>query len=101
MSQEDPEFWTRARRARDKLVDQFLDHPDVTLVGIGNAPERGEETGEVVLRIHVRERWTKAKPEERVAFPEQVDGIPVVVVLGEYQLETETPAADEECNQSS
>jgi hypothetical protein len=101
MSQVDSEFWDRARRARDKLAAQFLDHPDVSLIDIGYAPERGEETEEVVLRIHVRERWVKAQPEERVAFPKQVDGIPVVVILGEYQLETDAPTADEECNQSS
>jgi hypothetical protein len=101
MSQEDSGFWTRVGRARDKLVDQFLNHSDVTLIGIGYAPERGEETKEVVLRIHVRERWMKAKPEERVAFPEEVDGIPVVVMLGEYQLETGVAAADEERDQSS
>jgi len=101
MSQEDSGFWNRARRARDKLADQFLDHPDVSLIDIGYAPERGEETEEIALRIHVRERWMKAKPEERVAFPKQVEGIPVVVMLGEYQLETDALAADEECNQSS
>ena len=101
MPQDNAEFWDRARRARDKLVDQFIDHPDVSLIDIGYAAERIEGTEQVVLRIHVRERWMKAKPEERVAFPEQVDGIPVAVMLGEYQLETDAPAADEERNQSS
>jgi len=96
MSQADSEFWSRARRARDKLVDQFINHPDVSLIDIGYAPERGETTEEIALRIHVREHWVKAKPEERVAFPKQVDGIPVVVMLGEYQLETDSPAADED-----
>ncbi|MFQ5473951.1 MAG: hypothetical protein ACE5FA_13865, partial [Dehalococcoidia bacterium] len=99
MSQEDSEFWARARLARDKLVDQVLDHPDVSLIDIGYAPERDEETEEIVLRIHVRERWMKAEPEERVAFPEDVDGIPVIVMLGDYRLETDAPAASEESNQ--
>jgi hypothetical protein len=93
MSQADSESWIRARRARDKLADQFLDHPDVSLIDIGYALERDERTEEVVLRIHVRERWMKAKPEERVTFPKQVDGVPVVVMLGEYRLETDAPAA--------
>ena len=95
MSQEDSEFWARARLARDKLVDQFLDHPDVSLIDIGYDPERDEETEGVVLRIHVRERWIKAKPEERVDFPEQLDVIPVIVMLGDYQLETNASAASE------
>ena len=101
MPQDNSEFGDRARGARDKLVDQFINHPDVSVIDISHAPERGEETEEVVLRIHVRERWVKAKPEERVAFPKQVDGIPVVVMLGEYRLEMDAPTADEECNQSS
>ena len=84
---QDEALWTRARRARDKLVDRYLGHPDVTLIGIGPAPEGGEESGQLVLRIHVRERWMNAKPEDRVAFPEQVDGIPVVVLPGEYRFE--------------
>ena len=98
MSQRDSEFWTRARRARDKLIDRFIDHPDVVGIDIGYAPDRGEETEELVLRIHVQEQWIKASPETRVAFPEQVDDIPVVVMLGEYRLNTDASAASEESN---
>jgi hypothetical protein len=88
MVQSDSEFWERARRALDKLVDQFLDHPDVSLIDVGYAPaEQGESSEEVVLRIHVGERWLKARPEERVVFPERVEGIPVVVIPGDYRLE--------------
>ena len=98
MSQDSPEFWKRARRAREKLVDQFIYHPDVNLIDIGYAPERTESTEEIVLRIHVRERWMKDIPEERVAFPEQVDGIPVVVMPGQFHLEKDSPAPSEESN---
>lgn len=96
MSPRDSEFWRKARRARDKLVDQFLNHPDVSLIDIGYAPKSGEETREIALRIHVRERWIKARPEERIAFPKQVDSIPVIVMLGDYELETDAPAAPKE-----
>ena len=82
MSQRDSEFWTRARRTRDKLIDQFIHHPDVIGIDIGYAPDRGEVADELVLRIHVQERWIKASPETRVAFPEQVEGISVVVMPG-------------------
>jgi hypothetical protein len=87
MSQRDSEFWTRARRARDKLIDRFIYHPDVIGIDIGYAPDRCEETVEFVLRIHARQHWIKAKPEERIAFPAQIDGIPVTVMLGDNQLE--------------
>lgn len=74
------------RRARDKLISQFLTHPDVTLIDIGYSKNRGPKTQSVTLRIHVRERWLKAKPEERVALPDHQDGIPVVVIGGEYRV---------------
>jgi hypothetical protein len=64
--------------------DRFFYHPDVSSIDIGCARERGEETEEIALRIHMRERRTEANPETRVAFPEQVEGIPVVVMPGEY-----------------
>jgi hypothetical protein len=86
MAPRDSGFWAEARRAQDKLVQQFLDHPDVTLIDIGYAGEENKPSQPIVLRIHVRDRWFKARPEERVAFPEQVNGIPVVVIPGEYRV---------------
>jgi hypothetical protein len=85
MSQKNPEFWSRARRARDKLVDQFLDHPDVSLIDIGYDPDReGEGNAErIVLRVHVRRPLTR----EEVGLPAQIDGIPVRVMVGDYRLE--------------
>lgn len=87
----DSRFLTRARDARDKLVDRFIHHPDVSNIDIGFPPQGEKSAEEIVLRIHVRERWTKAGPEKRVAFPKEVDGIPVIVMLGEYQLDTNAP----------
>ena len=88
MSRPRSELWARARRARDKMVDQFIDHPDVSLIGIGYAERSSAEPREIVVKIHVRDRWMKAKPEERVAFPEYVEGIRIVVVPGTYRLDT-------------
>jgi hypothetical protein len=98
MSREDSVLWDRARRAQAKLVDRFIHHPDVSLIDLGYASGHSEETTEIVLRIHVRERWMKADPEARVAFPDQVEGIPVVVIPGEYHLESDSRAASEEQN---
>ena len=99
MSQRDSEFWARARRAREKLVDRFIRHPDVIGIDIGFAPDRGEETEELVLRIHVRERWATADPATRVTFPEQEEAISVVVIPGKPpHLETDsTSSAEESC----
>jgi hypothetical protein len=90
MSHRNSEFWNKARRARDKLADQFLDQPDVSLIDIGYAPAaQAESSEEIVLRIHVRQSWLKAKPEERIAFPEELDGIRIFVMPGDYLLETD------------
>jgi hypothetical protein len=85
MSQKNSEFWNRARRARDKLVDQFLDHPDVSLIDIGYDPDRegGGNAERIVLRVHVRRPLTS----EEVGLPAQLDGIPVRVLVGDYRLE--------------
>jgi hypothetical protein len=85
MSEKNSEFWNRARRARDKLVDQFLDHPDVSLIDIGYDPDRegGGNAERIVLRVHVRRPLTR----EEVGLPAQIDGIPVRVMVGDYRLE--------------
>ena len=85
MSRENSEFWNRARRARDKLADQFLDHPDVSLIDIGYDPDRegGGNEERIVLRVHVRRPLTR----EQVGLPAQIDGIPVRVLVGDYRLE--------------
>lgn len=85
MSQRNSEFWTKARHARDQLIERYIHHPDVSSIDIGYAPEGGKGAEEIVLRIHVSERWMEAKADERVAFPEQVNGIPVVTMLGRYR----------------
>lgn len=87
MSRNESEFWTRARHARDELIAQFMSHPDVNLIDIGYAPDAGEGAEEIVLRIHVRERWMEACPDQRVAFPSKVAGIPVSVMHGDYRLD--------------
>ena len=88
MSQQDAEFWARARRARDKLADQFLTHPAVSLIDIGYDldPESGAPTGQIVLRVHVR-RSSAAQALALVPCPAEVDGIPVRVVAADYRLE--------------
>ena len=85
--QTDSESRTKLERARDKLVAKYIYHPDVTLIDIGYPLPVDQETKELVLRIHVRRRWMNSSPEQRTAFPEEVDGIPVIVMSGDYKLE--------------
>lgn len=85
MPQSDAAYWDSARRARDKLVNEYLQHPDVNLIDMGYPPESGGENQAVVLRIHVVEHWFRLPAEKRVAFPAEVDGFRVVVVPGTYK----------------
>lgn len=87
MSQRDSELWERARSARDKLVDKFLDHPDVRLIDIGMPLEEGDKEEEVALRIHVKERWFASAPSKRIAFPSEIGGFRVFIIRGDYELE--------------
>jgi hypothetical protein len=85
MSRTDPEFWARARRARDRLADQFLSHPEVSLIDIGYDldPEGIAATEYIVLRVHVR----RPSAAQALGLPEKVNGIPVHVVVADYKLE--------------
>ena len=85
--QTDSELRSKLERARDELVAKYIYHPDVTLIDIGYPLVDGQETKAFVLRIHVRSRWMKSSPEQRASFPEEVDGIPVIVISGDYKLE--------------
>jgi hypothetical protein len=73
------EGWARAQKVRDKLAAQLLDHPDVSLVDIG----LHEEQGVLAVRVHVRPD-SPSPPE----IPDEVDGVPVRVVAGDYYPES-------------
>jgi hypothetical protein len=83
----DPESRAKLERARDKLVAKYIYHPDVTLIDIGYPLADDQETKELVLRVHVRSQGMKSRPEQRTNFPEEMDGIPVIVMSGDYKLE--------------
>ena len=79
MSPADPAAWELARRARDKLLYQFMAHPEVILIDIGY----NREYGKIVLQVHLRRHIST----EIIGIPEEVDGIPVQVLVGDYDLE--------------
>jgi hypothetical protein len=85
MSSQSSEFWSKARRARDKLTEQFLRHPEVSLIDIGYDSEaENEETAQrIVLRVHVRRPLTR----EALGLPAAIEGLPVRVVVADYKPE--------------
>lgn len=84
------------QQAQAVLARQYLNHPDVTLIDIGSVMQQGQPTSQVAVRIHVRTQWQQQRPEERVRFPEQINGIPVVIMVGDYQVEADATNAEGE-----
>ncbi len=82
MKGRDPQAVEKARKAREALVRQLLPNPDISLIDIGYDPE---ESGSrrLVLRVHTR----RALDAPALGIPEEVDGIPVRVLAGDYRLE--------------
>jgi len=78
MPPRDSGFWAQARQARDKLAAQVLFHPDVSMVDIGEDPDG--VISSPVLRVHVRSINVSD-----LDVPNDVDGMPVRVIRGDYQ----------------
>jgi hypothetical protein len=93
MAAHESQQWKRLRQAREKLATQFREHPDVSLIDVGTQGSPEDFPENAVLRIHVRASWVKTDPEHRTVFPTQVDGIPVIVMSGDYRLEPDEDAS--------
>jgi hypothetical protein len=76
----DKKWWALARRARDKLAQLVGDDPAISLIDIGKDETR--ESDSPVLRVHVRTGTTPS-----LDIPDNVNGIPVRVISGGYELE--------------
>ena len=81
MAPRDSVFWAEARQARDKLAAQILSHPNVSMIDIGEDPDGVITTP--VLRVHVRSSDVSG-----LDIPNEVDGIPVRVIRGDYRPDT-------------
>ena len=55
MIEGDLENLERAQTARQKLANQFLDHPEVSLIDIGYDSESRDRKEQIVLRVHLRD----------------------------------------------
>ena len=80
MKAQKEKWWSRARKARAELETQFLQHPEVTMIDLGRDPQG--VSASPVLRLHLRKRDVVI-----VDLPEELEGIPVRVVQGSYELQ--------------
>jgi hypothetical protein len=76
------DWWDKALQARDRLFEQLRDHPAVSLVDIG--VDLLGESRTPVLRVHLRGNDVSV-----VKLPSEIDGIPVRVLRGDYQINDE------------
>lgn len=84
MPQSNHEQWEKALRARQKLEEKYLFHPQVSLIDIGTDPQAGAaDADRPVLRVHLRPPADK----EVIDLPDQIDGIPVRLIFADYKLE--------------
>ena len=74
--------WDALQLTREKVAMQIGVHPEISLIDIGLDPQAPEKQEHLVIRVHVRRQWDP----EKVHIPEQIDGIHVVVIPGDYQL---------------
>jgi hypothetical protein len=81
MSSPSQSFWVKVYQARDKLVEQFLSHPEVSLIDIGY--ERSQAADSIVLQIHLR----RPEAEKALNLPREIDGLPVRVIIADYKIE--------------
>ena len=79
----DLENLERAQTARQKLANQFLDHPEVSLIDIGYDSESRDRKEQIVLRVHLRQ----TAAQEKLQIPAEIDGIPVRVLHADFRLE--------------
>lgn len=80
MSEHDQRWRDRARKARAQLETLVIGNPDVRMVSIGIDPER--RSAEPVLIVTI----SQGAPVP-LGVPNDIDGIPVRVIYGDYQLE--------------
>jgi hypothetical protein len=83
MTSIDPALMQKVQRTRDGLVNQLQSRPEVSLIDIGRAPDSSPDAGLLAIRVHVRQPATF----ESLGIPSEVDGIPVRILMGGYQLE--------------
>jgi hypothetical protein len=82
MTTPNEDWWSIARQARDQLAAQILNHPNVSMIDIGEDPDGVIRTP--VLRVHVRSADVSGPH-----IPRDIDGIPVRVIRGDYRLENQ------------
>lgn len=79
-------------RAFNKALTHFSGRDDVTGVDVGYRFKEGVRTGEVTLRVHLREKLPRGKVGPRALIPKAFDGVPTDVIEARYEPQGGTTA---------
>ena len=80
MKQHNAESWKKAVDARQDLVDQYANDPNVTLIDIGYPPQDCAHRDQIAIRVHVTDQWFATHADGCVTSKRGADDIPVCVV---------------------
>ncbi len=74
----------KVRQAYEKAVRTYGQRPYVTGIDVGYKYDAGVRTGQIAVRIHVREKMPLSALEAAEVLPREIDGVPVDVLQGHY-----------------
>lgn len=83
MSSSEDESWGKASKVRDKLVEELIHDPRVSLIDIGYDPAEIAHSKQIAVRVHFRRESDK----EASRLPSEIDGIKIMKLVGDYSLE--------------
>lgn len=75
----------KVEKAFHMALARYAQRPEVTGIDIGFRRRRNKVTGTIAIRIHVREKMTKAKLGSWEIFPRMINGVPVDIIQGVYE----------------
>ncbi len=70
-----------------KLFNEYMDHPGVILIDIGQEGNAEKAAEKICLRIHVSAEWAKKVAHPETHFPREYEGFPVKIVVADYELQ--------------
>jgi len=84
----------RARTAKTNLKQILKHHPDVMGMGIGYRERNGKLNNRCCIRVHVRKKFLAHLMPPQRRLPEEIDGIPIDVIEGEYYIHDSSSPSD-------
>jgi hypothetical protein len=89
MTEPKPSSSDALARVRDEVERRVGSDPAVSLIDVGVDPEHERDTTRLAVRIHARTDDDLARLSEQI--PGYIEGVPVVLMIGDYWLEEPPP----------